>query len=99
MADLVAAGAPALPAPLFYRVRLETPSMWGLIRVEIREPWLVGSLQMACVRVSLHDFPDELSAVVRGCQLAVEDLERRSRVRRRAKGVVESLAGDHGKGK
>lgn len=98
MDDLVAAGAPALPAPLFYRVRMETPSMYGLVRVEIREPWLIGSSRVECVRVSLYDHPDVMSAVVRACQIAVDDMEERSRMRRLTKRATE-LDGDYGKGK
>jgi DNA-binding protein YbaB len=91
MADLVAAGAPALPAGHFYRVRLES---FGLVKVEVRRQgrWLSEPVEHTYVRPA--DYETAEDAIVAGCRRAVAWWEERQGAAL-AQDAVRRLVGDH----
>ncbi|MFB7671318.1 hypothetical protein ACFC26_07855 [Kitasatospora purpeofusca] len=85
--DLVALGAPVLPAGMFYRIR---PHPWGWIEFEIRERRRFGSRLVAGseTHVDPTDYPTTNEALTIGCQTAndrrIAALNRRSAYSRAA---------------
>lgn len=63
--DLVAAGAPELPAGWFYRV--QGTGLHGLLQVTVRRPRLFGSKELGHASVLVWEFPNELRAIVCAC--------------------------------
>ncbi|MGW2950760.1 hypothetical protein [Streptomyces eurythermus] len=92
MADLVAAGAPELPAGYFYRV--EPASLRGMIRVTVRRARRFGSKEVGRSVIFLVEAADELSAVVSGCYHAHRRWRELEDTRRQGE-RVKDFYGDH----
>ncbi|MFE5093246.1 hypothetical protein ACFRCI_23515 [Streptomyces sp. NPDC056638] len=91
MADLVALGAPELPADYFYRLRL---SGLGILRVTIRRQCRVGSRFVAEALAVPHLYPNPGDTVVKACREAVRDMRDRPLFKAR-EAAARGFIGDH----
>src|SRR4051794_22784558 len=92
MEQLVLAGAPELPAGMFYRVVDEAYA--GLV-VSIRQRRKrLGSRRMASTYVRHEQFENGTDAVVDACRRALAGLEEMNEERRRLRDAAR-LLGDH----